>query len=222
METIEEMSEQLRSDDIGKHLAGVEDLLQKHDLIEADINVVADRVQAVNRAAQYFIDSDFPEASGDPDNLTYRPVDPSVIEDRQRQLSEALEELRRLAAQRRQKLDDSRLMWQFYGDMADTESWIREKEQLMSSPDLGHDLTSIGLLQTKHRANEDELAARHAHLLEELQVGRDLINAGHFGSEKIADRIGEVETQWRNLQVCLFYRLACVVFLRTNLNKHQQ
>jgi spectrin beta len=206
METIEEMAETLRSEDIGKHLAGVEDLLQKHDLTEADINVVAERVKAVNQAAQYFVDTDFPQASGDPEHMTYRPCDPAVIMDRQRQLNDALEQLRTLAAQRRRRLDDSRLMWQFYRDMADAESWIREKEQLMSSPDLGHDLTSIGLLQSKHRANEDELAARHAHLLEELQVGRDLIAAGNFGAPKIAERIADIEGQWRNLQELSDYR----------------
>lgn len=44
----------LLSQDYGKHLLGVEDLLQKHALVEADIGIQADRVKAVNNNAQRF------------------------------------------------------------------------------------------------------------------------------------------------------------------------
>lgn len=49
----------LLSQDYGKHLLGVEDLLQKHALVEADIAIQADRVRAVNANAQRFaVDED--------------------------------------------------------------------------------------------------------------------------------------------------------------------
>lgn len=44
----------LLSQDYGKHLLGVEDLLQKHALVEADISIQADRVRNVNSNAQKF------------------------------------------------------------------------------------------------------------------------------------------------------------------------
>lgn len=66
-------------------------------------------------------------------------------------LEAAYEELLQLAADRLARLGESRKLWQFYWDMADEEGWIKEKEQIMSSPDLGHDLTSIHLLLTKHK-----------------------------------------------------------------------
>lgn len=58
---------------------GVEDLLQKHSLLEADINIVGERVKNVNNQAQRFVDSDFPEAGGDTQqrefsNLEYNPI----------------------------------------------------------------------------------------------------------------------------------------------------
>ena len=43
---------------------GVEDLLQKHNLLEADVNVVGERVGNVNGQAQHFIDDDFSEIGG--------------------------------------------------------------------------------------------------------------------------------------------------------------
>ena len=55
----------LSSEDYGKHLMGVEDLLQKQSLLEADINIVGERVKNINAQAQRFVDSDFPDAGGD-------------------------------------------------------------------------------------------------------------------------------------------------------------
>lgn len=46
----------LQSHDLGKHLAGVEDLLQLHELVEADIAVQAERVRAVSASALRFCD----------------------------------------------------------------------------------------------------------------------------------------------------------------------
>ena len=48
----------LLSEDYGKHLLGVEDLLQKHSLVEADIAAQADRVQSVNEQAEVFLHLD--------------------------------------------------------------------------------------------------------------------------------------------------------------------
>lgn len=53
------------SEDYGKHLMGVEDLLQKHSLLEADIHVVGERVKTVNNSATRFIDDDFQEVGGE-------------------------------------------------------------------------------------------------------------------------------------------------------------
>lgn len=83
--------------------------------------------------------------------LGYHPADPKVVRDRMKTLEDAYEELVRLAAERRDRLEDSRKLWQFYWDMADEEGWIKEKEQLMSSPDLGRDLTSVHLLLNKQK-----------------------------------------------------------------------
>lgn len=45
MDSMEEIKMRLLTDDYGKHLMGVEDLLQKHALVEADINVLGERVK---------------------------------------------------------------------------------------------------------------------------------------------------------------------------------
>ncbi|XP_062617853.1 spectrin beta chain-like isoform X3 [Saccostrea cucullata] len=193
LDWMEEIKARLMSEDYGKHLMSVEDLLQKHSLLEADIHVLGERVKTVNMSAMKFVDGDAVEAGG------YHPAEPAVVRERMKTLEDAYEELVRLAAERRDRLEDSRKLWQFYWDMADEEGWIKEKEQLMSSPDLGRDLTSVHLLLNKQKQMEDEMTARHTHLQSVLQVGYDLITAGNFGAEKIQERIDEINQKWESL-----------------------
>lgn len=54
----------LLSQDYGKHLLGVEDLLQKHALVEADISIQAERVKAVNTSANKYAGSSEGEQLG--------------------------------------------------------------------------------------------------------------------------------------------------------------
>merc|ERR1719458_1697492 len=58
LDSMEELKMRLLSDDFGKHLMGVEDLLQKHSLVEADINVLGERVKQVVQHSQRFLDED--------------------------------------------------------------------------------------------------------------------------------------------------------------------
>jgi len=195
-----EIKVRLESEDYGYHLMGVEDLLQKHSLLEADVNVVGERVENVNGQAHRFIEDDFSEIGG------YRPCNPEMIQERMNMLDSAYEELKQLAGDRRQRLEESRKLWQFYWDMADEEGWIREKEQLMSSPDLGHDLTSVNLLQSKHKAMEDEMTARHSHLQEVQSSSNKLIEDGNLGADQIETRNNEISSQWESLIDLATYR----------------
>ena len=78
MDSMEELKVRLLSEDYGKHLMGVEDLLQKHALVEADINVLGERVKMVVQHSQRFLDV---EATGG-----FGPCDPAIIIDRVQQL----------------------------------------------------------------------------------------------------------------------------------------
>ncbi|XP_043992845.1 spectrin beta chain, non-erythrocytic 1-like [Gambusia affinis] len=101
MDWMDEMKMLLLSQDYGKHLLGVEDLLQKHALVEADISIQADRVRNVNSNAQKF--------ASDTDG--YKPCDPQVIRDRVAHMEFCYQELNQLAAERRARLEESRRLW---------------------------------------------------------------------------------------------------------------
>ncbi|GFT00678.1 spectrin beta chain [Nephila pilipes] len=197
LDSMEEIKARLLSEDYGKHLMGVEDLLQKHSLVEADINVLGERVKAVVQHSQKFITE---EEHG------YRPCDPKIVTERINQLEAAYSELVHLALERRNRLDESRKLWQFYWDMTEEETYIKEKEQILSSDEIGHDLTTVHLLISKNKAMEDEISSHEQQLHDVIQVGEDLVAANHFGSDRIRDRIGEVNSMWDHLKDLLAMR----------------
>ncbi|XP_075555520.1 spectrin beta chain isoform X4 [Dermacentor variabilis] len=189
VDAMEELKARLAISDLGQHLMGVEDLLQKHSLLEADVNVLGERVRAA---------------------IAQAPADPLVAE-RVKQLEEAYAELLALATERRRRLEDSRRLWQFYWDMAEEQAWIEEKDRILSSLELGHDLTMVHLLISKNKAMEDELAAHEQQLQAVIQAGESLAAEGTPGSERVAERSGEVLAAWdrlRQLQAQRAERLA--------------
>uniref|UniRef100_F6X057 Spectrin beta chain n=1 Tax=Monodelphis domestica TaxID=13616 RepID=F6X057_MONDO len=194
MDWMDEMKVLLLSQDYGKHLLGVEDLLQKHALVEADIGIQAERVRSVNASAQKFAT----------DGEGYKPCDPQVIRDRVAHMEFCYQELCQLAAERRARLEESRRLWKFFWEMAEEEGWIREKEKILSSDDYGKDLTSVVRLLSKHKAFEDEMSGRSGHFEQAIKEGEDMITEEHFGSEKIRERIIYIREQWANLEQLSF------------------
>uniref|UniRef100_A0A8C9B247 Spectrin beta chain, non-erythrocytic 2 n=1 Tax=Prolemur simus TaxID=1328070 RepID=A0A8C9B247_PROSS len=95
MDWMEEMKGRLQSQDLGKHLAGVEDLLQLHELVEADIAVQAERVRAVSASALRFCDP----------GKEYRPCDPQLVSERVATLEQSYE---REKEQRRKREEEER------------------------------------------------------------------------------------------------------------------
>ncbi|KAK0163457.1 hypothetical protein PV327_007135 [Microctonus hyperodae] len=181
LDSMEELKQRLLTDDY--------DLLQKHSLVEADINVLGERVKAVVQQSQRFLDQD----------EGYRPCDPTIIVERVQQLEDAYAELVRLAVERRARLEDSRKLWQFYWDMTDEENWIKEKEQIVSTGDIGHDLTTVNLLLSKHKALENEIQSHEPQLMSVAAVGDELVRQQHFGSDRIQERLQEILSMWNHL-----------------------
>uniref|UniRef100_A0A8C6USR1 Spectrin beta chain n=1 Tax=Neogobius melanostomus TaxID=47308 RepID=A0A8C6USR1_9GOBI len=210
MDWMDEMKMLLLSQDYGKHLLGVEDLLQKHALVEADIGIQADRVRNVNSNAQRF--------ANDTDGTRYKPCDPQIIRDRVAHLEFCYQELSQLAAERRARLEESRRLWKFFWEMAEEEGWIREKEQILSLEDFGKDLTGAVRLLSQHKAFEDEMTGRSTHLQQTIRQGDELVANDHFGADKIKERIQDIQEQWAALE-----RLSAVrkAKLQEACNQHQ-
>uniref|UniRef100_A0A672PDB8 Spectrin beta chain n=1 Tax=Sinocyclocheilus grahami TaxID=75366 RepID=A0A672PDB8_SINGR len=190
MDWMEDMKSRLLSQDSGKHLHDVEDLLQKHTLVEADISAQAERVKAVQAAAKRFTSNE----------QSYKPCDPSLVEEKVDLLGRAYGELGQLAADRRARLDDSRRLWQFLWELGEEAAWIREQEQILSGGDYGKDLSSALHLLSKHEAFRDEMAARYGPLGNSIAGGEALVKEGHFGAPEVTERIKDMRAQWSHME----------------------
>ncbi|MEE6492821.1 hypothetical protein FKM82_016648 [Ascaphus truei] len=193
---MDEIKASLSSPDFGKHLLEAEYLLQKHTLAETDIAVQADKVRSFNTAVLKF-------AGGD----GYQPCDPQVIKDRVHHLELCYQDLVALAAQRKARLVQSRSLWKFFGDMDEVERWIKEKEQIYTLMDFGKDLTSISILQRKHKTFEDELKGLECNLQQTIKDGESLLANKHYGAAKIKERIDQIKVLWSQLKDLAAFRL---------------
>ncbi|XP_077320775.1 spectrin beta chain, erythrocytic [Lithobates pipiens] len=192
---MDEMKNGLLSSDFGKHLNEVEYLLQKHTLTEADIATQNNKVNSYHTTMQTFITKE-----------GYKPCDPQLIKDRVQHLELCYQDLVALAAQRKARLLQCRCMWKFFGDMDEIERWIKEKEHIYTSMDFGKDLTTISILQRKHKAFEDELKGLESILQEVIKDGETLIASKHYGAPKIQERIKNIKDEWAQLKELSAFR----------------
>ncbi|KAM4720867.1 spectrin beta chain, non-erythrocytic 2 isoform 2-T2 [Rhinophrynus dorsalis] len=190
MDWTEDMKGRLQSQDYGKHLHGVEDLLQTHTLVEADIAIQAERVKSVGAVAKKFTTED----------EGYKPCDPALVQNRVHLLEQRYAELCDLSAARRYKLEESLRLWKFFWDMGEEAAWIREQSRLLLSDDYGKDLTSSLRLISKHNAFRDEMSGRLGPLQQTVAEGEKLVSQGHFGARDIEEKISEVKGQWKEME----------------------
>uniref|UniRef100_A0A2K5MSC6 Spectrin beta chain n=1 Tax=Cercocebus atys TaxID=9531 RepID=A0A2K5MSC6_CERAT len=190
MDWMEEMKGRLQSQDLGKHLTGVEDLLQLHELVEADIAVQAERVRAVSASALRFCNP----------GKEYRPCDPQLVSERVAKLEQSYEALCELAAARRARLEESRRLWRFLWEVGEAEAWVREQQHLLASADTGRDLTGVLRLLNKHTALRGEMSGRLGPLKLTLEQGQQLVAEGHPGASQASARAAELQAQWERLE----------------------
>uniref|UniRef100_A0AC34RFG6 Uncharacterized protein n=1 Tax=Panagrolaimus sp. JU765 TaxID=591449 RepID=A0AC34RFG6_9BILA len=89
----------LQSDDFGRDLISVENLLKKHQLLEADIAQHADRIRDMNSEADSLLEAD--------------QFDREQIEKRRGNINDRYARVRDLAGKRREALNNSLTVHQF-------------------------------------------------------------------------------------------------------------
>ena len=191
-EWITDLKWRLKSDDIEKNIMSADDLLQRHSLVEADIYVIDERLKRAITDADEYLN---PEVNID----GYRPATPEEIEIRIHNLQKSYEELIELARKRRELLEQAKILSKFYSDIGDAELWIDEKQQTMTSPDMGHDVNSTDYLVGKHQLVQTDMSTRYNQLENLTNQGESMVKQGHFASRKINERLDMLKLKWDNL-----------------------
>ncbi|XP_076343494.1 spectrin alpha chain-like isoform X2 [Tachypleus tridentatus] len=181
-----EVDSLLETDDSGKDLASVQNLIKKHQLVEADITVHEDRIKDMNNLADGLVESG--------------QFDSESVQERRTSINERYERVKTLAGYRRSRLDEAYTLHQFFRDIGDEESWIKEKKLLLSSDDYGRDLTGVQNLRKKHKRFETELASHEPTIQDVQEAGQKLMAESNIGVPEIEQRLKALAQAWQEVK----------------------
>jgi spectrin alpha len=181
-----EVESLLRPEDTGKDLASVQHLIKQHQLIETDIKAHEDRIKDMNNLADSLIQSG--------------QFDSDSVQSKRKSINERYERLANLAKFRRDRLNEANTLHQFFRDMVDEESWIKEKKLLVASDDYGRDLAGVQNLRKKHKRLEADLAGHGPAIKAVQDAGQRLMVESSVGAPEIEQRLQNLEQQWLELQ----------------------
>merc|ERR1712226_1256019 len=176
----------LTTDEVGKDLASVQNLMKKHQLVEADILSHEDRMSGMNEQAKSLVDSG--------------QFDSNDIRDKRDNISKRYKHIQDLSAHRQSLLNEANTLHQFFRDIADEESWIKEKKLLVTSDDYGRDLTGVQNLKKKHKRFESELGSHEPAIQQVQDAGAQLIAGGGLGGPEIEQRLQQLNDVWSELK----------------------
>lgn len=183
---MDEVESHLSSEDYGKDLASVNNLLKKHELLEADVAHHADTcVSITDTDTKFFNSNHFMK-----DEIHEKAM---IAIKRYHSLHEP-------TTIRRDNLEDSLQLHHFFRDAEDELQWLNEKEPQAASKDLGTSLTAVQSLQKKHQALEAEILSQEPLISSLLQRGQQMIRDGHFASQDIDSLTKLLQKKLNNLR----------------------
>lgn len=181
-----EVESLLKSEDSGKDLASVQNLMKKHQMVEADVMAHEDRVKDMNELADALVESG--------------QFDPAAVQEKRRDINERYERVKTLATYRRSRLNEANTLQQFLRDIADEESWIKEKKLLVGSDDYGRDLTGVENLKKKHKRLVNELLSHEPAIQQVEEAGQKLMQESNLGVPEIESRLQQLQLSWQQLK----------------------
>ncbi|XP_050430131.1 spectrin beta chain, non-erythrocytic 5 isoform X2 [Adelges cooleyi] len=167
----EEVEMQLQSEDHGKDLQSVVNLLKRHSLLENDVHSHGEACQSLKDAALSFQNSDHFMK----DEIQEKA---QVVIKRYHSLQEPMQI-------RRDNLEDALIHYRLLRDIEEEMTWIGDKELLIMSTDFGTSLHSVQALQNKHQALEAELISHEPVVTGLVGRGQQMVSGGHFAAQQI-------------------------------------
>ncbi|XP_052259701.1 spectrin alpha chain-like isoform X3 [Dreissena polymorpha] len=185
------------SEDYGKDLTGVQNLRKKHRRLEAELASHEPAIQAVQETgAKLISESD---------------INTADIQHRLEQLAESWEELKNMAENRGQMLEESHAFQQFSANVDEEEAWIAEKQRLLSGGDLGDTMAAVQGLLKKHEVFETDFHVHRDRCQEVQKEGEKLMHEGNHNRESIAQRIKGLQDKLSSLEEAAALRKAGLI-----------
>ncbi|CAH1792768.1 unnamed protein product [Owenia fusiformis] len=183
---MDDVEGQLTSEDHGKDITSVNNLLKKLQLLDQDIANHEDKMKDINETSKKFMAKNHFLK----EDLKHRAQTTNA---RYQSLAEPCQI-------RRDNLDDALLMYQFNRDVQDEISWIQEKQPIAASTDLGTSLLAVQNLQKKHQALESEIVA-HEPLIESVaNTAHHMIETKHYAADNVRQKLENLQSQVEQLK----------------------
>ncbi|XP_029982912.1 spectrin beta chain, non-erythrocytic 5 [Sphaeramia orbicularis] len=180
---LKELQSQAGSPDLGKQLAEVESLLQKQDLLEAQISAQGEAITSISSAA-----------------LKGKGRDGQQIQSRVRALDTQYKSLVSLSNSRRRQLEAQLRLFEFFHDCEELEAWFYERLVKLQTSGLGRELSHIQTAQHKHKVLEAEIQAQESVYLGVLGRGQDLLSKQSQNNQRAIQKwIRTLKKQWSHM-----------------------
>ncbi|KAM6392440.1 LOW QUALITY PROTEIN: spectrin beta chain, non-erythrocytic 5 [Pluvialis apricaria] len=186
MEELKELQVLVSSQDCGKQLLEVVDLLQKHNLVDSQISSYDDRLTHITqKTAEISKDS---------------TVKPEVLYAKVQMLRQLYQNLTALSKSRKSQLEEALKLFEFFRDCKEEESWISEKWKLARTTTLGKDVSQITASIQKHKALEAECNSHRAICADVMRRGWELSQKNPVRQEDILRQTDNLQKLWQQLQ----------------------
>lgn len=183
---LEEVEWQAASEDYGKGLADVQNLLRKHGLLETALGNRQGQMDTLTDLAAYFEETGHPDA-GD-------------IRARQQSLASRFEALKEPLAARKKRLTDLLRLQQICRDTEDEEAWIQETEPSAASTQLGKDLIASKNLLNRHQVIQADIESHRPRIQAITDRGTRMVEEGHFAADDVVSRVQSLNENMESLQ----------------------
>merc|ERR1719410_2301265 len=183
------MSEQelyMMVEDRGKDEFSAQNLMKKHEILEATVDDYAETVRQLGETARQLIAEEHPDSE--------------AIGVRIGQVDKLYAGLKDLAAERRAKLDDALKLFMLNREVDDLEQWIAEREVIAGSHELGQDYEHVTLLIERFREfakDTDAIGSERVSAVNE--IADSLISVGHTDAATIAQWKDSLNDAWADL-----------------------
>ncbi|XP_031791592.1 spectrin beta chain, non-erythrocytic 5 [Piliocolobus tephrosceles] len=183
---LEELQGPARSTACGQQLAEVVELLQRHDLLEAQVSAHGAHV------------SHLAQQTAELDSSLGTSVE--VLQAKAKTLAQLHQSLVALVRARRALLEQTLQRAEFLCNCEEEEAWLKECGQRVGNAVLGRDLSQIAGTLQKHKALEAEVHRHQAVCVDLVRRGRDLSARSPLTQPDPGERAEAVQGAWQLLQ----------------------
>ncbi|XP_074091259.1 spectrin beta chain, non-erythrocytic 5 isoform X1 [Macrotis lagotis] len=182
---MEQMERGLQSPEMGQNLHSSRELQIKHKRLESESQRLADKMSTIVTRAQSVATNHF---------------DSQTILDETQKYLQRFRALQGPLTERRQQLQASVELHQFY-HLQDLEiTWVKERMSSAGSTICGKSLDAAQRLLSKHKELQAEVNAHQVQMQKVLASGQSMAACGHPSAEDIKERSLQLESFWLELK----------------------